>query len=81
MVFFDEPGEAFSLLTVLQMGRNYGDNADGFVYVYAPNGNVEGTMNQMVMFRVERDGLLDRGRYEFFVERREDGSARWSKLA
>ena len=78
MVFFEEPGEAFSLLTVLQMGRNYGDNADGFVYVYAPNGNVEGAMNQMVMFRVERDGLLDRGRYEFFVERREDGSARWS---
>ena len=41
MVFFAEPGDAFSLLTVLQMGRGYAENKDG--YVYAPNGNAEGT--------------------------------------
>ena len=78
MVFFEEPGEAFSLLTVLQMGKNYGDNTDGFVYVYAPNGNTEGTMNQLVMFRVVKDRIPDRSAYEFFAGRSADGQAAWS---
>ena len=78
MVFFEEPGDAFSLLTVLQMGMNYGDNTDGFVYVYAPNGNTEGTMNQLVMFRVLRDRILDRDAYEFFAGLSADGQAAWS---
>jgi hypothetical protein len=78
MVFFEEPGGAFSLLTILQMGRNYEDNRDGFVYVYAPNGNTDGTMNQLVMFRVPKDKILDRSAYEYFVSRDADGSAQWS---
>jgi hypothetical protein len=77
MVFFREPGEAFSLLTVLQMGRNYEHNADGFVYLYAPNGNTEGTMNQLVLSRVRKDRILDRSCYEFFAGRGADGSSRW----
>lgn len=79
MVFFEEPGDAFSLLTVLQMGRNYEHNTDGFVYVYAPNGNTDGTMNQLVMFRVRKEHILDRSAYEFFVKHNADGSARWSR--
>ena len=78
MAFFNEPGDAFSLLTVLQMGRNYAHNADGYVYAYAPNGNTEGTMNQLVMFRVRKDRILDRSAYEFFVSRNPDGGAEWS---
>jgi len=79
MVFFEEPDEAFSLLTVLQMGRNYEHNRDGYVYVYAPNGNVEGMMNQLVMFRVRRDRILKRSAYEFFASRNSDGSANWTR--
>ena len=79
MVFFNEPGEAFSLLTVLQMGKNYSHNKDGYVYIYAPNGNHEGTMNQMVMFRVRKERILDGSDYEFFVSRNADGSANWRK--
>ena len=78
MVFFEEPGDAFSLMTVLQMGRNYEHNRDGYVYVYAPNGNREGTMNQMVMFLVGKDKILDRTAYEFFVSCKDDGAANWS---
>jgi hypothetical protein len=78
MAFFEESGDAFSLLTVLQMGRNYEHNKDGYVYVYAPNGNAEGTMNQLVMFRVRKENVLDRGAYEFFAGRTADGGARWS---
>jgi hypothetical protein len=78
MAFFEEPGDAFSLLTVLQMGQNYGLNEDGYVYVYAPNGNTDGTMNQLVMLRVPKDRILERDAYEFFVARRPDGTADWS---
>jgi hypothetical protein len=79
MAFFNEPGDAFSLLTVLQMGKAYEQNEDGYVYVYSPNGNTEGTMNQLVMLRVPKERIRDRQAYEFFVSRRADGSAEWSK--
>lgn len=78
MAFFEEPGDAFSLITVLQMGRDYEHNRDGYVYLYAPNGSTEGTMNQLVLCRVRKDKLLDRAAYEFFVSRSDDGAARWS---
>jgi len=35
-------------------------------------------MNQLVMFRVRKDRLLDRSAYRFFAGRKHDGSARWS---
>jgi len=78
MAFFKEHGEAFSLLTLLQMGKNYEHNRDGYVYAYAPNGNTEGTMNELVMFRVRKDRILNRSAYEFFASRNHDGSANWS---
>ena len=78
MAFLEEPGQAFSLLSALQMGKDYEQNEDGYVYVYAPNGNDEGTMNQLVMFRVPKGRILERRAYEFFVRRRPDGGADWS---
>lgn len=77
MVFFNEPDDAFSLLTILQKGRNHELDDDGYVYVYAPNGSVEGSMNQVVMYRTPKEGILDRRAYEFFVQRR-GASAEWS---
>lgn len=74
MVFSQEDQEAFSLLTVLQMGKNYEHNKDGYVYVYAPNGNTDGTMNELVMFRVPKEKVLDRRSYEYFA-----GRERWTK--
>lgn len=78
MTFFYEQGDAFSLLTMLQMGKNYEYNTDGYVYVYAPNGNEEGSMNELVMFRVPKDTILDTATYEYFVECKPDGTANWS---
>jgi hypothetical protein len=75
MVFFEEPQECFHLLTLLQMGRNYEHNSDGYVYAYAPNGNTEGTMNELVMFRVPKDQILDRRAYEYFADCRSDGAS------
>jgi hypothetical protein len=78
MLFFEEPQRAFSALTILQMGRNYELNRDGYMYAYAPNGATDGTMNQQVLFRTPKDRVLDRGAFEFFAGLRSDGSASWS---
>jgi hypothetical protein len=79
MAFFEEPDNVFSLITVLQMGKNYEHNRDGYVYIYTPNGSVEGSMNQLAMLRVPKDRILDRSSYEYFVSRNDDGSASWSR--
>lgn len=78
MAFFEEPNNAFSLLTVLQMGKNYEHNTDGFVYIYSPNGDAEGTMNQLALCRVPKDKLTQRSAHEFFVGLEKPGGARWS---
>src|SRR5262249_12232105 len=75
--FFDKPKGAFSNLSFLQMGKDYQDNHDGYVYVYSPNGATEGTMNQLVLFRVVKTKILDRGAYEYFAQLRADGDAHW----
>jgi hypothetical protein len=76
--FFDEPDGCFSLLSFLQQGKAYAANRDGFIYVYGLNGSVDGLMNQLVMFRVPKDRLLDRAAYRFFAGRTREGGARWS---
>ena len=78
MLFFEEEGDAFSLLTVVQMGQDYRLNTDGYVYLYAPNGNREGTMNQLVLARVPTGRLLDRPAYEFFAGYGAGGAATWT---
>lgn len=78
MVFMNEDQEAFSILSVLQMGRNYENNLDGYIYVYAPNGNTDGTMNELVMFRVPKNSLLHRHSYEFFAGALRSGDAKWT---
>lgn len=79
MLFFQEPDDCFALLTVLQMGQNYADNTDGYVYIYAPNGTVDGTMNQLALARVHRDHILDRAQYEYFGALNADGTAQWRR--
>ena len=79
MIFYDEPDEAFSLVTLLQMGKNYEHNDDEYVYGYAPFGNGEDVANLLAMFRVPKDRILDRSEYEFFVSCNGDGSATWSE--
>ena len=78
MLFFEEPQDAFSQIAVLQMGKGYEANEDGYVYLYSQNGNTEGTMNQLVMCRVPKDRVLDRGAYEYFAAIDGDGAASWT---
>ena len=77
MVFFEEDQEAFSQTSILQMGRNYEHNRDGYVYIYGTNGNTEGTMNQLVMLRVPKAQIRNRGAYEYFAGWR-GAEAKWA---
>lgn len=77
MIFFDEPQYTFSLLTALQMGRDYSHNRDGYVYLYAPNGTQDGNMNELVMCRVPKDKVVDRSAYRFFGGPLPNGEAKW----
>jgi hypothetical protein len=79
MIFFEEPQEAFMLLSVLQMGRNYEFNRDGYVYIYAPNGTTEGTMNELVLCRMPKTQIRDRHAYEYFGGSTAGGGAKWVK--
>jgi hypothetical protein len=80
LVFFnEEPEGAFAWPTFLQMGKDYQLNKDGYVYVYSGNGNVDGTANQLVMFRVPKARVLDRASYEYFSGCRPDGSVTWTR--
>jgi hypothetical protein len=79
MTFFkEEPEGAFAWLNFLQMGRNYELNKDGYLYVYSNNGDSDGTINELVMFRAPRDRIMDRKSYEFFSGLKPDGTALWT---
>jgi hypothetical protein len=78
LLFYDEPDQIYSLLSVLQMGRSYGANKDGFAYVYSPNGFIDGLMNQLILARVPKDKMLHRTAYEFFAGPHSDGSPAWT---
>lgn len=67
MVFFEESQETFSMISLLQMGRNYEHNRDGYVYAYSPNGNTDGAMNELAAFRVPKTRILERAAYEYFA--------------
>lgn len=76
---FLEPDGAFGIPMFLQMGRGYRDNQDGYVYAYGTSGLLEGTMNQLVMFRVPKNKVHVRAAYEYFEKRAADGGAVWVK--
>lgn len=78
MIFISEPQQAFSLVSLLQMGKDYQLNDDGYVYGYGPNGITDGTMNQLVMFRVPKTGVLERSAYQFFGGFRSRDDPIWS---
>ncbi len=78
LTFFQEPDGCFAMLSILQMGRDYSANRDGFIYVYGPNGNVDGLMNQLVMYRVPIEKMPDRRAYEYFGGFGPGGKPLWS---
>jgi len=79
LLFYKEPNFTFSLITHAQMGKDYSENADGYVYAFATNGNIDGAMNQLVLARVKKARILDRNAYEFFAGHTRLGNVMWER--
>lgn len=80
MVFFqEEPDGALSGVCLLQMGKDYRLNKDGYIYGYSLNGIDKPAGNQLVSFRVPKSRILDRRSYEFFAGTRSDGRGAWTR--
>jgi hypothetical protein len=78
MTFWDEPQGAFSLLSLVQMGRDYSANRDGYVYLYSPNGVTVDTLSELILARIPKNSIPDRSTYEYFAGHRLDGTAAWT---
>jgi len=77
MALWKEPQDALAGLSFLQMGRDYRDNRDGYVYIYGLKGGAK--VNELAMFRVPKTQVLDRGFYEYFAGLQSAGAPKWTK--
>ena len=75
LLFRNELGFSFSFVTIAQFGQDYGENKDGYVYLFSPNGPE--MPEQLNLVRVKKGDLLDRSKYEYFVRSLDDGEAEW----
>ncbi len=77
LLFFNEPSQAFSFITIAQYGKDYQLNKDGYVYLYSPEGKENAhTIN---MARVKKEDIIDRNLWEFFNGKDENRQPVWSK--
>ena len=77
LLFFNEPDLAFSFITIAQFGKDYSENNDGYVYLYSPEGKEKS--NRLNMARVKKDDILNRKKWEYFVETDENDNAKWTQ--
>ncbi|HEY7529933.1 MAG TPA: DUF4185 domain-containing protein [Gemmatimonadota bacterium] len=81
-VAFDGARDRVAIPSFLQFGRDYAGARDGFVYVYATNFHLRDWVVQrpgeIVLLRVPRGSLADRGSWEFFAGLDAEGRPRWT---
>jgi hypothetical protein len=76
---FAEPDGAFSDMTFLNFGKDYRGARDDFVYVYSqdhrrhPDGSMAEITDNVALFRVSKDKILEHGAYEYFAGLNPDG--------
>jgi hypothetical protein len=72
--------DTFGCLEFAQFGRNYAGARDNYVYIVSQdNDNAYKYAEKVVMARVPKDRIADRGAYEFFAGRDATGPPRWSR--
>ena len=72
--------EGFGCPTFLNYGRNYAGARDEYVYLYShDNDGAYEPADRMVMARVPKDRLTDRGAYEVFAGLTPAGEPTWSR--
>ena len=72
--------ESFGAPSFLNFGRNYEGARDGYVYVYSTDAETAYLRaDRLVLARVPKDRIRERGAYEFFVRLDEHGAPVWSQ--
>jgi CubicO group peptidase (beta-lactamase class C family) len=70
---------SFGCPTFLNFGKAYAGSRDNYVYVYSQDhDSAYERADRMVLARAPQDRLRQRAAYEFFVRRKDDGSAEWT---
>jgi len=75
LLFHNEPNYAFSFISVVQYGKDYQENKDGYVYLYSPNGKKDA--HRLNLARVKKEHILDRTNWEYFARHTDDGDPEW----
>jgi hypothetical protein len=71
--------ESFGCPAFLNFGRDYDGARDGYVYVYSQDGpGAYEPYDRVVLARVLKSQVREKGAYEFFVKTRPDGAPAWS---
>lgn len=81
MFFLNEKGQyisSFSILAFAQMGRDYEQNKDGYIYVYSPGGGFAPYNEKLMLARVPKEQLLNKERWEYFQGMDAAGNALWT---
>ncbi|MBN2272638.1 MAG: DUF4185 domain-containing protein, partial [Sedimentisphaerales bacterium] len=72
--------KSFGAPTFLNFGKDYAGARDDYVYIYSHDADsAYEPADRMVLARVPKVSIRDRGAYEFFVEREQGSGAVWSK--
>ena len=72
--------KSFGAPTFLNFGKDYAGARDDYVHIYSHDSDsAYEPADRMVLARVPKTKIHDRGAYEFFVERENGGEAVWSK--
>jgi hypothetical protein len=81
MFFLNENGQyisSFSILAFAQMGRDYEQNKDGYIYVYSPGGGFAPYNEKLMLARVPKEQLLNKDRWEFYKSLNSNGTVNWT---
>jgi CubicO group peptidase (beta-lactamase class C family) len=71
---------SFGCPTFLNFGRDYAGARDDYVYIYSPDGDsAYRAADGMVLARVPKGRIAERGAYEFFKGRDEGGAPLWTR--
>ncbi len=71
--------EQFGYCTFINYGPNYAGARDGYVYATShDNPSAYTAADRMILMRVPKGRILERGAYEFFVRTDKDGQPVWS---
>ena len=71
---------SFGCPTFLNFGKDYAGARDGYVYIYSPDGDsAYRAADRMVLARVPKGRITERGAYEFFKGLGEGGIPLWTE--